>query len=146
MSTDDVLRKTVTVSPGPEAAFRAFTDDMGRWWPLATHSVGRAEAGDVVVEPGIDGRVVETLPDGSAAVWGTVTAWDPPRRVAFTWHPGTPESQATRVEVSFRAAGSGTEVELVHSGWGRRTDGEQARGAYDAGWEPVLDRFAAFAG
>lgn len=92
--------------------------------------------------------LVETLADGSLAVWGTVTAWDPPRRVAFTWHPGTPEEEATLVEVTFRpnGTGAGTEVELVHSGWGRRHDGDRARTAYEGGWGIVLGRFAAAAG
>ncbi|SKC50327.1 SRPBCC domain-containing protein [Krasilnikoviella flava] len=146
MSTDDVLRRSVTVRLAPDDAFRLFTAGLAEWWPLDTHSVGRVDALDVVLEPGIGGRLVETLADGSAAVWGVVTQWDAPRRVAFTWHPGTPETEGTLVEVTFRAAGDGTEVELAHSGWARRADGERARGSYGSGWELVLGRFAATAG
>lgn len=148
MSTDDALHKSVTVRPGPDAAFRAFTAGIGEWWPLATHSVDGDRSAGVTLEPGVGGRLVETLADGSLAVWGTVTAWDPPRRVAFTWHPGTPEEEATLVEVTFRpnGTGAGTEVELVHSGWGRRHDGDRARTAYEGGWGIVLGRFAAAAG
>ncbi|MFE7408458.1 SRPBCC domain-containing protein [Isoptericola sp. NPDC057559] len=146
MSTDDVLRRSVTVTPGPEDAFRLFTAGLGEWWPLATHSVGREGSRGVVLEPGVGGRLVETLPDGGAAVWGTVTAWDPPRRVAFTWHPGTPEAEATQVEVTFRPDGSGTVVELAHSGWARRADGDRARVSYGSGWRLVLGAFAERAG
>ncbi len=137
------LRKTVTVRPAPGAAFELFTDRMADWWPLGTHSVGRADARGVVVEPGVGGRIVETLADGSTVVWGTVDVWEPPGRVRFTWHPGTPEAEATLVEVTFRPAGVGTVVELVHTGWDRRPDGAEARSEYDGGWERVLDRYAA---
>ena len=75
-------------------------------------------------------------------MWGTVTQWEPPHRVAFTWHPGTPEAEATLVEVTFTQGGPGsTVVRLVHSGWERRPDGASAREGYDSGWEPVIGRF-----
>ncbi|MGF0115925.1 SRPBCC domain-containing protein [Promicromonospora sp. Marseille-Q5078] len=141
----EVLRKSVVVRHDPGVAFEVFTDRLGEWWPLATHSVGGDRSGGVVLEPGVGGRLVETLADGSPAVWGVVTAWEPPRRVAFTWHPGTPEAEATRVEVTFRPVEGGTEVELVHAGWARRHDGARARTAYDAGWGIVLGRFVAVA-
>ncbi|HVM51839.1 MAG TPA: SRPBCC family protein [Acidimicrobiales bacterium] len=137
------LRKTASVRSDPAAAFALFTDHLDEWWPLATHSVGRGDATSVVFEHGVGGRIVETLADGSTAVWGTVLVWDPPARVRFTWHPGTREDEATEVEVSFSASPEGTRVELVHTGWARRPDGGAARGSYDTGWDHVLGRFAA---
>jgi hypothetical protein len=74
-------------------------------------------------------------------VWGTVTIWEPPSGVWFTWHPGTPEDEATEVEVTFTAAATGTVVELVHTGWEHRPDGEGARQGYDGGWVVVLARY-----
>jgi uncharacterized protein YndB with AHSA1/START domain len=72
-----------------------------------------------------------------------VTREEPPHRVAFTWHPGRAEADATRVEVMFNQDGPGsTVVRLVHSGWERRPDGASARDGYDSGWEPVVRRFA----
>src|SRR6516165_8870055 len=72
-----------------------------------------------------------------------ITGWEPPHRVAFTWHAGTPEAEATRIEVTFTQDGPGsTVVELVHSGWERRPDGASAREGYNSGWEPVIGRFA----
>jgi hypothetical protein len=44
--------------------------------------------------------------------------------------------------VRFSAEGSGTRVELVHTGWERL--GERAgevRARYDTGWEPVLGSY-----
>ncbi len=140
------LRKTVTVRPGPRVAFELFTDRMGAWWPLETHSVGHGGSRDVVVEHGVGGHLVETLADGSTCVWGTVEVWEPPARLRFTWHPGRPEGEATLVEVTFRAASDGTVVELVHTGWDRRSDGVSARSSYDGGWDLVLGRYATSAG
>ena len=67
-----------------DRAFDYFTRDIGRWWPLATHSLGEANAADVRFEPREGGRLVETLHDGSEHVWGEVTAWRPGKQVAFS--------------------------------------------------------------
>ena len=40
-----------------------------------------------------DGQIVERSADGETAVWGTVTQWEPPVGVAFTWHPGQPSER-----------------------------------------------------
>src|ERR1700730_3371696 len=110
------LRKVVRVETNPRRAFELFTSGINQWWPLATHSVGELQAADVAFGTGVGGVIVETLADGTTAAWVTVTRWDPPRAVAFTWHPGNPESQAGQVEVTFMPEGSGgTLVELVHT-------------------------------
>ena len=137
------VRKSITVSLPPEPAFRRFTEGIAGWWPLATHSVSESAEATCAIESRIGGRIVETTPDGAEHVWGMVTAWEPPGRIAFTWHPGRPEDTRQEVEVTFRAAGAGTEVELVHTGWERL--GEEAAGTragYDSGWDFVLSRYA----
>ena len=132
------LHKTATVSPPPNEAFEMFTRQISAWWPLATHSVGMEQSTGVEIEPWVGGRIVETIAVGSNSIWGTVEAWDPPKRLRFTWHPGTATAEATRVEVKFREAGSGTIVELIHSGWDTRSDGAAARAHYDPGWDFVF--------
>ena len=141
------LRKTVEVAAPPERAFHLFTDGMAEWWPLATHSVGEERAETVVLEPRVGGRIVERTRDGEEHVWGTVTAWEPPGRVAFTWHPGRGADTEQDVEVRFEPSGSGTRVELVHTGWERLGDRAAAVYAnYDRGWDLVLgERFGAAA-
>jgi uncharacterized protein YndB with AHSA1/START domain len=141
------LRKSVTVPAPPQRAFEIFTAHFGEWWPLATHSVGLGQATGVAFGEGAGAAITEMLADGSTSVWGTVTGWEPPHRVAFTWHAGTPEAEATQVEVTFTQDGQGgTVVQLVHSGWERRPDGAAAREGYESGWEPVIGRFAEAAG
>jgi uncharacterized protein YndB with AHSA1/START domain len=137
------LRKTAKVNVAPAAAFQLFTAGMGSWWPLDTHSVALDRATSVDCEPHVGGQIIETMRDGDRAVWGTFLVWEPATRVRFTWHPGTPESEATEVEVRFHADGHGTLVELVHTGWDRRPDGDIARSNYDDGWDLVVGRYAA---
>lgn len=140
------LTKTVRVGAVPARAFELFTARIGAWWPLATHSVGGASSWGLVMECRAGGRIVETLADGGTTVWGRITEWDPPRAVAFTWHPGTPPDQATQVVVSFAGDGDCTVVTLVHTGWDARSDGAEAREAYVSGWDPVLGEYVTLAG
>lgn len=135
------LTKTASVPCGRDRAFELFTREMSAWWPFATHSVGADATSRVDVQGRVGGDIVEILPDGSTAIWGTITAWEPPGRVAFSWHPGDDSAAATSVEVCFDEAGAGTRVTLVHDGWSTRPDGLAARANYDSGWDYVLDRF-----
>ena len=77
------------------------------------------------------------------AVWGTVTRWDPPDSVAFTWHPGRTADAASQVSVAFEAADGKTLVRLEHTGWEIFADPVAAREKYGHGWPAVLDGFAA---
>jgi Activator of Hsp90 ATPase homolog 1-like protein len=143
------LRKTVVVPLDQSRAFELFTASFGEWWPLATHSVGLHDAARVRFPREAGGSIIETMRDGSTCAWGTVTSWDPPVAVCFTWHPGQPESWAGDIEVRFAAdaadAAGATVVTLTHSGWERRADGATARLGYDSGWEAVLGAFGAAA-
>jgi uncharacterized protein YndB with AHSA1/START domain len=132
---------TVRIAAVPEAVFRAFVQDFGRWWPLATHSIGQAEALMAAVEPRLGGRVFERTKSGAEHLWGAVTLWDPPRRIAFTWHVGRPPSDEQIVEVNFAPDGAGCLVRLVHRGWA--AGAEERRGNYQQGWTAILgQRFA----
>ena len=82
------VRSSVTVKLPRDEAFRLFTELMGSWWPMATHSVYEAEAVDVILEPRVGGRLYESTADGRTSNWGTVTVWQPVERVAMTWPSG----------------------------------------------------------
>jgi uncharacterized protein YndB with AHSA1/START domain len=133
--------KRIAVRLAPDGAFDLFTREISRWWPLRTHSCAADDAVSVQIEPRVGGRIIEYARDGSTAPWGTVLAWEPPRRFAMTWHPMSDPAQATRVEVSFTSdAAGGCQVELVHSGWeARGVDADTWRTRYEGGWEGVLD-------
>ncbi len=130
------IRREVRVPAPARIAFDIFTEDVGSWWPL--HSHGVFHDGTVAFA---DGRIVETAADGREATWGSVTAWEPGERVAFTWHPGHGPDRASRIEVTFAADGDDTLVVLTHSGWEVFADAAAAREEYDHGWPLVLGRY-----
>src|ERR1044071_8915863 len=115
--TDQVLSsgvppvvKTVTVRCPPVVAFRRFTEELGRWWPIDRFHVA-AGARSCAMEVGLGGRVYERDGAGTETLWGKVVAWEPPHRVAFTWHPNVSEAQAQRIELTFTAvANDSTQV------------------------------------
>jgi uncharacterized protein YndB with AHSA1/START domain len=136
------VRKSILVPWSVDRAFHRFTAEIADWWPLSTHSVGEARSETVTFESQVGGRLFETLQDGTEAEWGRITAWEPPRRVAFTWYPGRTEETRQEVEVMFRSEGVGTRVELVHTGWERIPEKpREMRDGYDSGWDTVLARF-----
>ena len=63
-------------------AFRMFTEELSSWWPLATHSVCQDKAVRCAFEGRVGGEVYEEDTQGRRHVWGTVTVWDPPHRLA----------------------------------------------------------------
>jgi uncharacterized protein YndB with AHSA1/START domain len=139
------VMKTVTVACTPEEAFRFFTADFGMWWPAATHSVVayasqfKDKPTTVVLEPRVSGRIFERTRAGEEHSWGSVLVWQPPTRVAFSFHPGRDDKEAQTVEVTFSPAPEGTSVVLTHSGWEKLSaDARQARDSYNQGWEGVF--------
>ncbi len=138
--------KVIEYAGTPEQAFTRFSADIGKWWPIATHSLaGKADGVSVAfehMEPG--GQLVERWSTGEAHVWGTITAIDPHVRIAFTWHVGRNEDEAQLIELTFSVTAPGrTRIQLVHSGW--ESLGEAAairRNEYNEGWNFVLSLFA----
>ncbi len=77
----EALRIDVDVACPPEHGFDVWTSRIDLWWPR-DHTVG--EAVSVHLVEGIGGRIYELDADGTERDWGRVTAWDPPRRLAYT--------------------------------------------------------------
>jgi uncharacterized protein YndB with AHSA1/START domain len=141
-ATTEAIRRSVTVDASQEHAFRFFTERMGDWWPLKRYSVHENDADEAGMEPRLGGAVFERW-SGGTEYWGEILVWEPPRRVAFTWHPGSDPAAATEVEVVFTEEGERTRVDLEHRGWERL--GERApevRAGYAEGWQAVLDRYS----
>lgn len=147
------VRKTVTVNVPIERAFRVFTEEHGKWWPLETHHIGKVAAATAVIEPRLGGRWYERGVDGSECLWGNVLAWEPPHRLVLAWRitadwrydPGL----QTEVEVIFFAEGPGkTRLELEHRNLDQyRNNAEMMRSIFESegGWTGIVARFAAAA-
>jgi uncharacterized protein YndB with AHSA1/START domain len=151
-----VVRKSVRVQAPVERAFAVFVEQMETWWP-ASHHIGKTPFEAIFVEPRVGGRWYERNAEGSQCDWGTVLAWDPPNRVAFSWHLGpghdSPDwifdgdmAKASQVEIRFSPDGpSSTLVELEHSKLERHGEGyEQLRALFDGpgAWSGILAEFA----
>jgi hypothetical protein len=78
------IRREIIVDADQDTAFEAFTARIGRWRPVAERSVHGA--GSTVEFAG--GQIVERAAGGETAIWGSVTAWDPPGALEFTRHLG----------------------------------------------------------
>jgi uncharacterized protein YndB with AHSA1/START domain len=146
-ATIEAVQKTVTVECSVEHAFRTFTEGIGSWWPLHTHSISVMDDGQgapetAIMEPAVGGRLYERTHDGRECEGGTVLAWEPPHRLLLEWRVN-PNNPATEIEVRFSADGDATRVELEHRGWDRYPDqvGAGTRAEYNQGWEAVLDAF-----
>ena len=137
------VRKTVRVERPAAEAFRLFTDEIARWWPVRGHSVAEERAETVVFEPREGGRVYERRDDGTISYWAEVVAWEPPHRFVLAWQPNPDAPAPTEVEVAFTPEGDGTRVDLEHRGWERLGErAELARTEYETGWDGVLGLYA----
>jgi len=144
------VRKSIVVAATPAAAFEAFTARIDRWWPK-THGIGPAPLRQSIIEPFVGGRWHTLHEDGSDVTVGHVRAWEPGRRLVFSWEVTAdwkPESRvayASEVEVTFTAEPGGqTRVDLEHREFERMVapGGETMRAAVDGGWPPILGLFA----
>lgn len=150
------VRKSVRVKAPINRAFHVFVEQMESWWP-ATHHIGKTPFESIYVEPRAGGRWYERDANGHQCEWGTVLAWDPPHRVAFSWHLGPGHDQpgwqfnpdmakASEVEIRFTAEGpQATLVELEHRNLERHGEGhEQLRAVFDGpgAWVSILEKYA----
>ena len=134
------LSFTFDVGCSPEHAFDVWTSRIDSWWP-PDHTVHRGVA--VVLQGHLGGRIFERDADGVEHDWGEVTAWEPPSRLAYTWHIGRSAREATDVEIRFLASDEGsTRVEINQSGWHRF--GEEAgpwRDRNRVSWDSLLPHY-----
>jgi uncharacterized protein YndB with AHSA1/START domain len=134
------LKISFEVACSPDHAFTVWTSGMGTWWPPDHTVTGHAE--EVVLQSGVGGRIFERTSDGVEHDWGTVTAWEPPARLAYQWHIGRESADATQVEIRFVPQGAATRIEIEHRGWERLgAVGEERRAQNRVGWESLLPHF-----
>src|SRR5438128_10470643 len=106
------IQKSIRVERPPEISFRVFCDAIGEWWPKGPSFNGKLLAA-TIIEGRIGGRFFERYADGTEYEIGRITAYEPPKLVAFSWRAPSWD-RPTQVQIRFTAEGSGTRVELEH--------------------------------
>ena len=131
-----------TIEAPPDAVFAAFVepDKIALWWgpddgPVLSAEVDARAGGRFHIRF----RVAE---DGSEhGSSGIFEVFEPPRRLVMSWAWDEESGPDSRLEVTFRRLGAGTEVTLAHS----RLDDDKASG-HEQGWNGALDKLEARAG
>ena len=147
------VRREVVIEASQAHVFRVFTEDLGSWWPLATHHIGEKNPVTAVVEPRAGGRWYERAADGTECPWGKVKVWDPPGRLVLLWQiaKGFKYNADVESEVEIRfvsVSATTTRVELEHRDFERMGEhAEVTRGAVDSpgGWSQLMQIFAEYA-
>ena len=124
------IRLAFDVDCPVEHAFETWTGRIGQWWPL-DHTVSAEPGLTVVLEGRAGGRIFERETSGVEHDWGEVTIWEPPTRLAYTWHlnarsrPMRPRSRSS----SCPAGEALTRVEIEHRDWERLGAGPKPGGS-----------------
>ncbi len=123
----------------PRTAFTAYVERIGEWWD-PRYTTNRNTFETIVFEQHVGGAVTEVHSTGVTHDWGTVTAWEPGRRVAYTSRLGQHGGDATIITVRFQPGrGGGTTVRFEHGGWNATNLHDRAKFAE---WRAILDRYA----
>jgi uncharacterized protein YndB with AHSA1/START domain len=150
---DTAVHTSIVVEAPIERAFRVFTEEMPSWWH-PDHHILEGELAEMVFEPRVGGHIYDRGVDGSECRWAEVLAYEPPRRLVFSWNITTDWkletdlSKTSEVEVRFTPEGDErTRVELEHRHLERHGQGwEGMRDAVGSpgGWPDGLERLAAY--
>jgi uncharacterized protein YndB with AHSA1/START domain len=139
---------TMTVEAALERAFEYFTVEMPSWWN-DDHHIIEAPFERMVFEPRVGGNIYDVGADGSECRWSRILAYEPPRRLVFSWDITTDwkletdPTKASEVEVRFEPEGeSRTRIELEHRNLDRHGDGWEGMrdGVGSPGGWPALGR------
>jgi uncharacterized protein YndB with AHSA1/START domain len=128
------LRVSVPIACPPEAAFRVFTESTGAWWPPG-HTATGEPGSRIAIEAFVGGRFFERTAAGDEIEWGRILAWEPPRRLAYTWHLRADRADATEVWITFVPHGDGCRLEIEQRGWERLARGPERRERNRRGWD-----------
>jgi uncharacterized protein YndB with AHSA1/START domain len=151
VSADETVRPlqiAFTVDCPQPHAWQVWTGSAPLWWP-ADHTVSGAPGSHLHFEPYVGGRVFERTALGEGNQWGAITVWEPPARLAYTWHIGAGPEEATDVEITFVAERADRcRVQIEHRGWERLgATAAPRRLANQRGWDTLLPHYrAALAG
>jgi len=154
-----VIQHEIDVPVERDAAFDAFADNIGDWWPIENTFARVEGAPERLVEVTIDntagGQWFERWSDGRAFSWGRVLRYERPTALTLTWQiraDGRPEpdpDKASTVEIRFASSDQDiSTVTIVHRDFEHHGDEASAiwREAMDSdeGWPKFLRCYREF--
>ena len=132
---ETAIRREIEIEAPAEVVWRfvASEDGMRQWWPTTRH---------VVLDPRPGGRFELRIqfPERAYLMTGSVRAYDPPDRLAFTWREEDGDRgrwpAETLVTITLAERGSRTLVAVEHSGFDALPEAyrDEARASYEGGW------------
>jgi uncharacterized protein YndB with AHSA1/START domain len=141
-TSETAVATSAMVEAGIDRAFWLFTEGIGTWWP-SEHHLLEGELAEMVFEPREGGHIYDRAVDGRECHWARVLAYEPPRRVVFSWDISprweieNDLEKTSEVEVRFESVDANrTEVSLEHRHLDRHGEGwEKMRDAVGQGWD-----------
>jgi uncharacterized protein YndB with AHSA1/START domain len=128
--SSDVASASVDVAVDQEAAFRIFTEDVGKWYLIDQYTVvDHTRTKTLRFDPWVGGRfrAIYDLETGEGAEGALLTVWEPPHRLVFV------DSRDMEVEVTFAPVGGGCRVTVVQRGFDK-LGADEARRVREHGW------------
>src|SRR5215213_7604906 len=96
----NIVTKSIVVRCTLESAFRIWTEQLNLWWPKS-HSLSADPHTTALLEGWVGGRLYERTPEGIEHEWGTITTWEPPHHLGYSWYLGSGPTMPTQVDVHF---------------------------------------------
>lgn len=145
---NEAIRYRINLPIPAGRAFDVFTKEFDSWWP-AEYTWSQDVLETIAIEPMEQGRCFERGPNNFECDWGRVLAWEPPRRLIFSWQispdrvPVPDPAKASEVDVRFESEGrSETCVKFEHRHIDRHGEGAadyRSMLASPQGWPYILD-------
>ena len=134
---DHTVRIVRTFEAPPELVWRGWTEpDLLKRW-VGSDPKGSVESVRIDPKPGGSYEFVFRNSDGAEhATSGTYVAFEPHRRLAFTWTWRSEPGRETLIQIALEPSGGGTVMRFEHSKlWAGSSHN------YEAGWGATFDKF-----
>lgn len=115
------VKLEATVPLPPRQAFDVFVQQMDTWWPrqgVFPYSFAPETTRPLHIrfDGREGGRYYETFADGSEYVIGTISIWNPPLELAYSWRDPAWDG-STNIRLRFAPADDGTRVTYSQDGF-----------------------------
>jgi uncharacterized protein YndB with AHSA1/START domain len=140
-----VVDKTLTIAAPPKRVWKAWVEDINRWWTKPYYNDHERVTG-LYMEPQLGGRFIEKWGEnGEGFLIGHVIEWLPPTRLAYTWSERTWAGAVTVARLDFQPDGNGgTQLRFTQEGFERLAESDRQRDGYEYGWGELSGRLKAY--